>query len=145
MLTDERHDVIRALLLSDGRVVANELAARFGVSEDTVRRDLRELAKAGYCRRVHGGALAPAPVAMPISARVEKDAGTKTRLAAEAVKLLHPRHTVFIDSGSTIPVVSTIEATNIFEHVGSEWHLVQHHASMAIRERDDSDWDPSQN
>ena len=44
MLTDERHDVIRTLLLTDGRVVANELAARFGVSEDTVRRDLRELA-----------------------------------------------------------------------------------------------------
>lgn len=101
MLTDERHDVIRALLLSDGRVVANELAVRFGVSEDTVRRDLRELAKAGYCRRVHGGALAPAPMAMPISSRVEKDADSKTRLAAEAVKLLQPRHTVFIDAGST--------------------------------------------
>lgn len=101
MLTDERHDVIRALLLSDGRVVATELATRFSVSEDTVRRDLRELAKAGYCRRVHGGALAPAPVALPISARVEKDADTKTRLAAEAVKLLQPRHTVFIDAGST--------------------------------------------
>lgn len=101
MLTDERHDVIRTLLLTDGRVVANELAARFGVSEDTVRRDLRELAKAGYCRRVHGGALAPAPEALPISARVEKDADAKTRLAAEAVKLLQPRQTVFIDAGST--------------------------------------------
>lgn len=101
MLTDERHDVIRALLVSDGRVVANELAVRFGVSEDTVRRDLRELAKAGYCRRVHGGALAPAPVALPISARVDKDADAKTRLATEAVKLLQPRHTVFIDAGST--------------------------------------------
>jgi DeoR/GlpR family transcriptional regulator of sugar metabolism len=101
MLTDERHDVIRDLLLADGRVVANELAVRFGVSEDTVRRDLRELAKAGYCRRVHGGALAPAPVALPISARVEKDADAKTRLAAEAVKLLQPGQTVFIDAGST--------------------------------------------
>lgn len=50
-----------------------------------------------------------------------------------------------IDSGSTIPVVSTIEATNIFEHVGAEWRMVQHHASMAIREREASDWDPSQN
>jgi hypothetical protein len=50
-----------------------------------------------------------------------------------------------IDSGSAIPVISTIEATNIFEHVGSEWRMVQHHASMAVRERDDSDWDPSQN
>lgn len=101
MLTDERHDVIRALLMSDGRVVANELAVRFGVSEDTVRRDLRELAKAGYCRRVHGGALAPAPVALPISARVEKDADAKTRLATEAAKLLQPKQTVFIDAGST--------------------------------------------
>lgn len=101
MLTDERHDVIRALLMSDGRVVANELAVRFGVSEDTVRRDLRELAKAGYCRRVHGGALAHAPVALPISARVEKDADAKTRLAAEAVKLLQPKQTIFIDAGST--------------------------------------------
>jgi ketosteroid isomerase-like protein len=50
-----------------------------------------------------------------------------------------------IDSGTTIPVVSTIEATNIFEQVGSEWRLVQHHASMAVRERDNLDWDPSQN
>ena len=50
-----------------------------------------------------------------------------------------------IDSGNAIPVVSAIEATNIFEWADSEWRLVQHHASMAVRERDDSDWDPSQN
>ena len=50
-----------------------------------------------------------------------------------------------IDSGNAIPVVSAVEATNIFEWAGSEWRLVQHHASMAVRERDDSDWDPSQN
>lgn len=50
-----------------------------------------------------------------------------------------------IDSGNAIPVVSTIEATNIFERVGSQWYIVQHHASMAVREREDSDWDPSQN
>jgi ketosteroid isomerase-like protein len=50
-----------------------------------------------------------------------------------------------IDAGSAIPVVSAIEATNIFEWVGSEWRMVQHHASMAVRERDHSEWDPSQN
>jgi ketosteroid isomerase-like protein len=50
-----------------------------------------------------------------------------------------------IDSGNTLPVVSTIEATNIFERVGAEWRMVQHHASMAVRERDNMDWDPSQN
>jgi ketosteroid isomerase-like protein len=50
-----------------------------------------------------------------------------------------------IDSGNVLPVVSTIEATNIFELIGSQWRLVQHHASMAMRERDSTDWDPSQN
>ncbi len=50
-----------------------------------------------------------------------------------------------IDSGDAIPVVSAIETTNIFERVGAEWRMVQHHASMAVRERDESAWDPSQN
>jgi ketosteroid isomerase-like protein len=50
-----------------------------------------------------------------------------------------------IDSGNAIPVVSAIEATNIFEWAGSEWRIVQHHTSMAVRERDNSEWDPSQN
>jgi hypothetical protein len=50
-----------------------------------------------------------------------------------------------VDSSNTIPVVSTIEATNIFERVGAAWRMVQHHASMAVREREPLDWDPSQN
>lgn len=49
------------------------------------------------------------------------------------------------DSGDAIPVVTAIETTNIFERVGSEWLLVQHHASMGVREHDHPDWDPSQN
>jgi len=50
-----------------------------------------------------------------------------------------------IDAGNAIPVVSAIEATNIFEWIGSEWRLVQHHASMAVRDQDDAEWDPSRN
>ena len=49
------------------------------------------------------------------------------------------------DSSNAMPMVSSIEATNIFERVGSEWHMVQHHASMAVRERDHPEWDPSRN
>ncbi|RWF23514.1 MAG: DeoR/GlpR transcriptional regulator, partial [Mesorhizobium sp.] len=57
MLTEERHQFILDRLAADGKVLAGELASRFGVSEDTVRRDLRELAKAGQLRRVYGGAI----------------------------------------------------------------------------------------
>ncbi|HEY9012526.1 MAG TPA: DeoR/GlpR family DNA-binding transcription regulator [Devosia sp.] len=101
MLTEERHEVIRGLLAADGRVLAAELAARFGVSEDTVRRDLRDLAKAGQLRRVHGGALAPAPRVGPIAERIESNSEVKARLAVTAAGLVQPGQTIFIDAGST--------------------------------------------
>ena len=101
MLTDERHQIIRAQLAAKGRVLAGELAARFGVSEDTVRRDLRELARVGQCRRVYGGAVAPAPFAGPLSVRSSQASEEKARLASAAVSLLSPRQTLFIDGGTT--------------------------------------------
>jgi DeoR/GlpR family transcriptional regulator of sugar metabolism len=101
MLTDERHNFIRNELASKGRVLAGELAARFGVSEDTARRDLRELAKAGDCRRVYGGAVAPAPYEQSIGTRLATVSAEKLRLAAAAVKLIEPGQSLFIDSGST--------------------------------------------
>ncbi len=102
MLTDERHQIIRDRLAVEGRVLAGELASRFGVSEDTVRRDLRELAKAGQCRRVYGGAVAPAPFAStPVGLRASHAVEEKTRLARATVALLSRGQTLFIDSGST--------------------------------------------
>jgi DeoR/GlpR family transcriptional regulator of sugar metabolism len=101
MLTEERHDIIRGRLMTRGRVLASELASQFGVSEDTVRRDLRELARAGICRRVYGGAIAPAPYAGPISLRKTQGAEAKARLAKAAVGLLSAGQTIFIDAGST--------------------------------------------
>ena len=82
-------------------MLAGELAARFGVSEDTVRRDLRELAKAGECRRVYGGAVAPAPYAGFVRPAQRSAAEAKARLADAAVKLLSPRQTLFIDASTT--------------------------------------------
>ncbi|QND65266.1 DeoR/GlpR transcriptional regulator [Mesorhizobium loti] len=102
MLTDERHRIIRDRLAAEGSVLAGELAVSFGVSEDTVRRDLRELAKSGQCRRVYGGAVAPAPFATtPVGLRASHAAEEKTRLARATVALLVRGQTLFIDSGTT--------------------------------------------
>uniref|UniRef100_UPI0025CF5CEB DeoR family transcriptional regulator n=1 Tax=uncultured Aureimonas sp. TaxID=1604662 RepID=UPI0025CF5CEB len=62
LMAEQRQAVIREWLKRDGRVLAAQLAANFGVSEDTVRRDLRELAARDECRRVYGGALPAAPL-----------------------------------------------------------------------------------
>ena len=53
MLTAERRQHILATLQRDGKVLASELSAELGVSEDTIRRDLRELADASLLQRVH--------------------------------------------------------------------------------------------
>jgi DeoR/GlpR family transcriptional regulator of sugar metabolism len=101
MLTDQRLQIIRDELRANGTVIAASLAEKFGVSEDTVRRDLRELAKAGECRRVYGGAVAPAPYAGSMSARGVHTSEEKSRLARATVKLLKPGQTLFVDSGTT--------------------------------------------
>ncbi len=101
MLTKERHDVILGLLAADGRVLAADLAERFGVSEDTARRDLRDLARAGHCQRVHGGALLPAPAVAPLVQRIDQNADAKQRLAYVAAGLVTAGQTLFIDAGST--------------------------------------------
>ncbi len=101
MLADQRHQLIRDEIAAKGSVVAGALAARFGVSEDTIRRDLRDLARGGDCRRVYGGAVAPAPCVGALDLRAGHASAAKSRLAQAAVALLVPRQTVFIDSGST--------------------------------------------
>lgn len=101
MLAEERLDQIRDLLSADGRVLANALAARFNVSEDTIRRDLRELARIGVCRRVYGGALLLTPDHGSLAARAGAQSDEKAALAGLAVTLVGEGQTVFIDAGST--------------------------------------------
>ena len=102
MLTEERQQLIRSQLAAEGKVLAGELASRFGVSEDTVRRDLRELAKAGQLRRVYGGAVASAPfAAATVGQRGGHAVEEKTRLAKAAVALLDAGQSLFIDGGTT--------------------------------------------
>ncbi|WP_304305353.1 DeoR/GlpR family DNA-binding transcription regulator [Pseudacidovorax intermedius] len=97
----ERAKAITTLLREQGRVVASELAQRFAVSEDSIRRDLRDLAAKGACQRVYGGAVLPVPAAVPFQRRVEQDRSLKGDLAALACTLLQPGQLVFLDAGST--------------------------------------------
>jgi DeoR/GlpR family transcriptional regulator of sugar metabolism len=96
---------IRQMLATEGKVISSDLALKFDVTEDTIRRDLRDLAKAGHCQRVYGGALAQvpgqAPDFGPISARAAEDKDGKTRMARRVVELLADARTLFIDGGST--------------------------------------------
>ena len=84
-----------------GRVVALELAAECAVSEDSVRRDLRELAAQGLCKRVYGGALPLSAAVAPLKQRRQEHAGRKLALARKAVTLVRQGQVLLIDAGST--------------------------------------------
>lgn len=101
LLLKERHTLIRQRLQADGRVLALDLAQQLNVSEDTIRRDLRDLAAAGLCTRVYGGALPPAPAAAPLAERRMQAPQRKARLAQAAVTLVSAGQVLFIDAGST--------------------------------------------
>ena len=57
MVQSFRQGEILEIARTDGRVVVEDLAARFGVTLQTIRRDLTDLADAGMLNRVHGGAM----------------------------------------------------------------------------------------
>ncbi|MDG2530845.1 DeoR/GlpR family DNA-binding transcription regulator [Caulobacter endophyticus] len=101
MLTSERKALVLRVLERDGRVVAKPFSQELGVSEDTIRRDLRELAAEGLLLRVHGGALPVSPAPAEFSVREGRATAEKARLARAAARLIQPGQIVFLDGGTT--------------------------------------------
>jgi len=101
MLTQERKAHIQAVLRRDGRVVAKALSRALGLSEDTIRRDLRELASEGLLQRVHGGALPSSPAMASFARRLDIATAEKVALGRAAAHMVRPGQVVFLDGGTT--------------------------------------------
>ncbi|WP_208279776.1 DeoR/GlpR family DNA-binding transcription regulator [Massilia oculi] len=99
-LPEERRQAIVDAVEREGRVLAAELAGRLATSEDTIRRDLRDLDAAGLLRRVHGGAIRLRPPEN-FEQRAASDLPRKTQLAQGLRACIRPGDTVLIDAGST--------------------------------------------
>ncbi|SDQ48705.1 DeoR/GlpR family DNA-binding transcription regulator [Microbacterium sp. cf332] len=108
MLAAARKDLLLARLRADGRIVAKELAAELGISEDSIRRDLRELDAAGLATRVYGGAVPASPAVVAYAARQSVATESKQRVARFAAGLIEPGSTVIIDGGTT--ALATVRA-----------------------------------
>lgn len=106
MLKRARLDVIVDVLRRDGRVLASDLAARLGVSDDTVRRDLAELADAGVLQRVHGGALPLTPAPPSFAVREGQAPEAKRAIARAAAAMVRDGQVVFLDGGTTARLVA---------------------------------------
>src|SRR5262245_36576321 len=106
ILPEERRRQIAAAVERDGRVVASEMAVCFATSEDTIRRDLRDLDAAGLLRRVHGGAVRRLPLEPSFRQRENASPERKAGLAQVAVDLIRAGDVVLIDAGSTNLVIA---------------------------------------
>lgn len=101
MLTAQRRALILDVLARDGQLIAKDLAAELDLSDDTIRRDLRELAADGKLQRVHGGALPASPAMADFSVRRHVATEGKTAVGRAAAALVQPGQTVIIDGGTT--------------------------------------------
>jgi DeoR/GlpR family transcriptional regulator of sugar metabolism len=101
LLKEERHQHILEALHRQGKIVAIELAQSLEVSEDTIRRDLRELAEAGKLQRVHGGALPRPPIVQSFTVRQQQQPEIKATLAKAAATLIQPDQVVLLYGGTT--------------------------------------------
>ena len=101
MLTTHRKKQILALLKKNGQVIAKEISQRMGVSEDTIRRDLRELAHEGLLQRVHGGALPASPAVADFAGRELLRHEGKVAIAVVAAAMIQPGQLVILDGGTT--------------------------------------------
>jgi DeoR/GlpR family transcriptional regulator of sugar metabolism len=101
MLTAQRKALLLERLRVDGRLVAKDVAAELDLSEDSIRRDLRELAAAGLCQRVYGGALPASPALADYAARQQVEPDSKRRVARRAADLVEPGMSVILDGGTT--------------------------------------------
>lgn len=101
MLTTLRKAMLLDRLAKDGQLAVTPLAAEFGLSEDTLRRDLRDLASEGKLLRVHGGAVPASPTHQPLAARRSLHGLEKQRLAQAAARLIVDGLIVIVDGGTT--------------------------------------------
>ncbi|SMC16090.1 transcriptional regulator, DeoR family [Andreprevotia lacus DSM 23236] len=101
MLTSQRKQLILATLQRDGQLVAKTFSQQLEVSEDTIRRDLRELAAEGLLQRVHGGALPASPAVADFAGRSQIAGDGKARIGRAAAGLIEDGQVVLLDGGTT--------------------------------------------
>lgn len=101
MLASQRKDYLLKVLQTQGQVVAKDVSRELQLSEDTIRRDLRELAAAGRLQRVHGGALPSSPAVVDFAGRQQIASDAKVAIGRAAAKMIERGQVVILDGGTT--------------------------------------------
>ncbi|WP_018295692.1 DeoR/GlpR family DNA-binding transcription regulator [Corynebacterium lubricantis] len=133
MYAEERRRQIASLTAVEGRVNVTELAQKFDVTAETIRRDLAVLDREGVVHRVHGGAVASQSfltTEFPLDTRFRTSPTAKSAIARAALdQLPAPGGSIFLDAGTTINGLADLLADNPQSH---EWSIVTNSLPIAL-------------
>ncbi|WP_371169245.1 DeoR/GlpR family DNA-binding transcription regulator [Aliiroseovarius sp. 2305UL8-7] len=102
----------------EGKVSVDGLAAHFGVTLQTIRRDLSDLAEAGRLERVHGGAILPSGITnIAYEERRALNQAAKMRIGQAAANLIPNDSAIFLNIGTTTEAVA---------------HALLHHQNLLV-------------
>ena len=103
MLALERRNQILATLEAEQRVLVPELAKKFSVTEETIRRDLEKLEKEGLLKKTYGGAVKAHNLSaeLPYKMRAETNTAQKRSIAEKIHSLIAPKENIIMDASST--------------------------------------------
>ena len=139
MFAEERRAEIAKLVASARRVNGAELARRYDVTMETVRRDLAALEEAGKLRRVHGGAVTveqSTSLESSIASRQGMNTPEKRRIATKAYNMLRDSEvgSIVLDAGSTIEILADqIGGENFSLKTGSDRIIITHALHIAVK------------
>jgi DeoR family glycerol-3-phosphate regulon repressor len=105
--THREREIIEALRMTGGSSRIQPLAAQLGVSEETIRRNVKKLAADGLVRKVHGGVHLPdAELEPSFQQRMDRNPEAKRRIAARVAGIVRNGDSLFLDIGSTTAYIA---------------------------------------
>ncbi len=104
MLAFERREAITKKIERDKKVLVSDLSNQFGVSEETIRRDLEKLEKEGIVNRTHGGATINKKNSpeIPYITRDSLNKDLKDKIAKKVSDIIPDNATLMVDASSTV-------------------------------------------
>lgn len=104
MFMEERHREISDIIKANGKITISEISEKYGISDESARRDLRMLEQKGICQRTHGGAIYPRQVGFRPPANRDFENmpvyDNYREISRAAVNMIQENDTVYLTSGS---------------------------------------------
>ncbi len=103
MLAIERRNAILSKLALEGKVLVSDLSREFGVTEETIRRDLEKLDNDGLAHKTHGGAVKTdnMNLDLPFQVRKQKNVEAKQKIASIIAEMIEDGAHIMLDSSTT--------------------------------------------